>query len=73
MTAPGTGPEGSNISPEGCRLEVRRKWRRCTVWRVACISRYVLAAFVVDIDSVEDDVDDDENDNDLDKNYIAVT
>ena len=33
----------------------------------------MLAAFVVDIDSVEDDVDDDENDNDLDKNYIAVT
>ena len=61
---PGTDTERLDISPEACRLEVRRNAGRGTLWRVVYGNCSVLAARVADSD-VRVDNDDDNNNDDL--------
>jgi len=64
--SPGTDTERLDISPEACRLEVRRNAGRGTLWRVAYGNCSVLGARVVDSDVR---VDNDDNKSDHREDY----
>ena len=86
VMSPCTEPDRSDMSPEACRLELRRNVVRRTVWRVAYSSCSVLAVWVADSDvSVVDNDDDndhedcycygddDPDDDNQDNDYSTVT